>query len=120
MKSFATKVIKLSQDVTSFGGISYVNAEFINSGLGQLIDTELGSRGIGAKYTHSEIFSAWFNVFFCGGECAEDIQDHLRKTLEQIPGNAVPGPDILLCEIKSLAVANTHSRQVKAVSLINQ
>jgi len=108
MKSFATKVVKLSQDITSFGGISYVNAEFSNSGLGKLIDTELGSRGTGAKYTHSEIFRSWFGVFFCGGECAEDIQYHLRKTLEQIPGNAVPGPDTLLREIKSLAVDNTQ------------
>ena len=108
MKSFATKVVKLSQDITSFGGISCVNAGFTNSGLGQLIDTELGARGLLAKYSHSEIFRAWFDVFFCGGECAEDIQDHLRKTLEQIPGNAVPGPDTLLREIKSLAVENTQ------------
>ena len=33
MKSFATKVVKFSQNVTPFGGISYVNAEFTNSGL---------------------------------------------------------------------------------------
>jgi hypothetical protein len=108
MKSFSTKVVKLSQSITSFGGISYVNAEFTKSGLSQLIDAELGASGLSAKYSHSEIFRAWFDVFFCGGECAEDIQDHLRTTLNQIPGNAVPGPDTLLREIKSLAVENTQ------------
>jgi hypothetical protein len=106
VKSCATKVVKLSQNITSFGGISYVNAEFVRSGLAQLIDNELYSRGLGAKYSRSEIFHAWFDIFFCGGGCAEDIQDHLRKTPEQIPGNALPCPDTLLREIKSLAVEN--------------
>ena len=37
MKSFATKVVKSSQKVTSFGGISYVNDEFTKIGYAQLI-----------------------------------------------------------------------------------
>ena len=43
MKSFATKVVKFSQNVTPFREISYVNAEFTNSGSSQLIDNELGA-----------------------------------------------------------------------------
>jgi hypothetical protein len=35
------------------------------------------------------------NVFFCGGDCAEDIQSHLSKDLKSIPGNFVPSADIL-------------------------
>jgi len=108
MKSLAPKVVKFSQNITSFGGISYVNFEFNNCGLSQLIDNELGVRGNGSGYSHSEIFRTWCNVFFCGGECAEDIQVHLRDTLKQIPGNAVPGPDTMLREIKSLAEKNTE------------
>jgi hypothetical protein len=108
MKSFVTKVVKISQNITSFGGISYVNAEFNNSGLGQLIDSELGVRGSGTGYSYSDIFRTWNNVFFCGGECAEDIQVHLRPTLKQIPHNAVPGPDSLLRGIKELAEENAE------------
>ena len=67
MKIFATKVIKTSQKVTPFGGISYVNSEFTKSGLSQLIDNELGVRGSGTGYSYSEIFRAWNNIFFCGG-----------------------------------------------------
>jgi hypothetical protein len=48
-----------------------------------------------------------FNLFFSGGDCAEDIQTHLRTDPEQIPGNRVPSADTLLREIKELAVANT-------------
>jgi len=108
MKSFATKVVKLSQSITPFGGISYVNAEFTKSGLGQLIDNELGVRGSGTGYSYSEIIRAWNNVFFCGGECAEDIQVHLRETLTQIPGNNVPSADTMLRGVKELAEANTE------------
>ena len=108
MKSFAPKIVKLSQNISPFGGISYVNAEFTNSDLSQLIDNELGIRGSGTGYSYSNIFRSMNNVFFCGGECAEDIQVHLRSSLEQIPNNAVPSPDTLLRGIKELAVDNTE------------
>jgi hypothetical protein len=36
------------------------------------------------------------DIFLCGGECAEDIQEHLRTTLENISGNEVPSADTLL------------------------
>ena len=108
MKFFVTKVVKSSQNITSFGGISFVNAEFDKCGLGQLIDNELGIRGNGTGYSYRKIIRNWFNVFFCGGECAEDIQLHLRDTLEQIPGNTAPSPDTLLRGIKELAEENTQ------------
>jgi len=108
MKSFATKVEKFSQNITPFGGISYVNIQFNNCGLAQLIDNELGIRGNGTGYSHSEIFRNWFDLIFCGGECAEDIQVHLRSTLEQIPDNKVASADTMLREVKSLAVDNTE------------
>jgi hypothetical protein len=108
MKSFAPKVVKFSQNITPFGGISYVNFQFSNCGLAQLIDNDLGIRGNGTGYSHSDIFRNWFNLIFCGGECAEDIQIHLRSTLEQIPGNKVASADTMLREIKSLAVENTE------------
>ena len=108
MKSFVPKVVKFSQAITPFGGISYIDFQFDNCELSQLIDHESGVRGNGTSYSHGEIFRAWSNVFFCGGECAEDIQVHLRDTLKQISGNAVPGPDTMLREIKSLAAKNTE------------
>jgi ribosomal protein S11 len=35
----------------------------------------------------------------CGGDVAEDIQKHLRETLEVIPQNKVPSADTLLREL---------------------
>ena len=74
--------------------------------MSQLDDNESDVRCKRTDYSHSEIFRAWCNMFFCGDECVENIQVHLRDTLKQISGNAVPGPDTLLRKIKSLAENN--------------
>jgi hypothetical protein len=39
---------------------------------------------------------------------AEDIAQHLRPSLESLPGNKVPSPDTLLRGVKDLAVKNTE------------
>ena len=100
------KVQKVSQSITPFAGISFVNQEFNDSGLLSLIDTHLGIRTL-SGYQYGEIFRAWFDIFFCGGEVAEDIQKYLRPTLENIPFNRVPSADTLHRVLKELATDNT-------------
>lgn len=100
------KLQKVSQSITSFGGISFIHEEFTKSGLQSLIDKVLGVRSL-TGYQYGEIFRAWFEIFFCGGEVAEDISTHLRPTLENIPDNQVPSPDTLLRILKELATENT-------------
>jgi hypothetical protein len=100
------KVQQKKQTITPFGGISFLNDEFTRSGLSALIDKELGRRSI-SGYQYSDIFRTWFSIFFCGGDVAEDVQRHLRPTLEGIPSNPVPSPDTLLRGIKELSVENS-------------
>jgi hypothetical protein len=108
MKNFVTKIVKSSKNITPFAGISYVNSEFNKCGMSQLIDSELGVRATTAGYFYSDIFRNWTNLFLCGGECAEDIQVHLRPTWAQIPDNKPPSADTLLRGNKELAVDNTE------------
>ena len=100
------KLQKVSQSASSFAGISFVHEEFNKCGLLQLIDEQLGKRNA-SGYGHGELFRTWFEIFFCGGEVAEDVQEHLRSTLESMPGNRVAAPDTLLREPKELATENT-------------
>jgi hypothetical protein len=72
----------------------------------QLIDEQLGKRNA-SGYGHGELFRTWFEIFFCGGEVAEDVQEHLRPTSESIPGNRVAAPDTLLRVLKGLATEDT-------------
>ena len=101
------KIVKVSKNITPFAGISYVNYEFNNCGMSQLIDKELGNRVTKVGYSYSDIFRNWTNLVLCGGECAEDIQVHLRSTLDQLPDNSAPSPDTLLRGNKELAQDNT-------------
>ena len=100
------KLQKVSQTITPFAGISFVHEEFNKSGLFNLIDNYLGIRNT-TGYRYGELFRTWFEVFFCGGEVAEDVQEHLRSTLENIPDNRVASPDTLLRVLKELATENT-------------
>ena len=101
------KLQKRSTTVSPFAGISFVNKEFENVGMSQLIDNELGKRVKTVGFNYSDILKNFFNVFFSGGDCAEDIQTHLGKHLKSIPGNSVPSADTILRGIKELSVPNT-------------
>ena len=74
------KVEKISQRFTPFGGISFVHDLFKRSGLCKLTDNELDIRSSTCGYTYSSLIGNWFNLFLCGGNCAEDIETHLHVT----------------------------------------
>ena len=101
------KVEKISQNITSFGGISFVHDLFKRSGLRKLIDKELGKRVSTCGYTYGSLIGNWFNLFLCGGDCAEDIERHLHATLSAIPDNNVSKADTMLRCLKELSVDNT-------------
>ncbi|MCO5249767.1 MAG: IS1380 family transposase [Chitinophagales bacterium] len=100
------KLQKKSYIITPFAGISFVHRELDKSGLLDFIDSFLGIRNK-VGYQFGELFRTWFEIFFCGGEVAEDVQKHLRSTLENIPGNKVASPDTLLRLLTELATENT-------------
>jgi hypothetical protein len=100
------KIQKSSESITPFAGIFFSNKEFTRCGLAQLIDNKLGYRQSTKGFKHSDIIRSWFNIFLCGGAVAEDIQEHLRQTLESIPQNKVPSADTLLRELTELSTEN--------------
>ena len=101
------KIQKLSDLVSPFAGISFVNALFNGSGLSKLIDTKLGMRVQTTGYQYSEIIRNLSNVFISGGDCIEDVSTHLKDHLTSIPANQVPSPDTILRGIKELSTDNT-------------
>ena len=101
------KLQKISTQVSPFSGINFLNEEYNKSGFTQLIDNQLGIRCKRYGFSYSDIIKNLMNVFFCGGDCAEDIQTHLRNTLLSIPDNNVPSADTILRGIKELSTENT-------------
>lgn len=100
------KLQKKSKLINPYSGISFVNSSFENIGLNQLIDKELGMRVQTVGYSYSDIIKNLFHVFYCGGDCAEDIQTHLKDFLKSIPTNNVPSADTVLRGIKELSEDN--------------
>lgn len=101
------KLQQISTQVSPFSGINFLNEEYNKSGFTQLIDNQLGIRCKPYGFSYSDIIKNLMNVFFCGGDCAEDIQTHLRNTLLSIPDNNVPSADTILRGIKELSTENT-------------
>ena len=62
-----------NEKITAFGGINFVLDKF-DALLGGVIDRVPGTRSTSIGYQYSEIIRALFSVYFCGGECMEDIR----------------------------------------------
>ena len=101
------KLQKILTQVSPFAGINFINEDYDKSGFTQLIDNQLGIRCRPVGFSYSDIIKNLMNVFFCGGNCAEDIQSHLGEDLKAIPGNLVPSADTILRGIKELSTENT-------------
>jgi hypothetical protein len=60
MKQFKTKLQKVSQNVTPFAEISFVNNAFNQIGLSELIDTELGGDVGKERLQYRVIYTVFF------------------------------------------------------------
>ena len=75
--------------------------------MGPVIDNELGLRCTSFGYQYSEIFGSLSSVYFCGGDCVEDVTSHLMPHLSLDPTLRTCSSDTILRGISELATANT-------------
>ena len=69
----------------------------------QLIDQHLGKRVLYAGFDYSHILLNQLAVYFTGGDCTEDINEHLGAHLKQVKGMQVCSADTILRGIKELS-----------------
>jgi len=89
------KVQKSNQEVNPFGGLNFIAENIKTSGISEIIDNQLGSRGSRAIYSYSDIFTALFMVFYAGGDRMEDIDDNLKDKFNDVENLLVPSPDTI-------------------------
>jgi len=99
------KVQQESEKVTPFCGIFFVLDKFDRI-LSSVIDSHLGVRSTLKGYQYSEIIRAVFSVFFCGGDCMEDLNLYLKDVLTERPQTRVPSADTVLRGIEEMATEN--------------
>lgn len=97
------KIEKSKNNINPFGGINFVLEEIRKSGIVEIIDEILGKRAPQAIYSHSDIVLSLWGVYFCGGDCAEDINENLKTHFKNIPDMKTPNADTILLVLKTLA-----------------
>lgn len=75
--------------------------------VGPVIDKVLGLRCTSYGYQYSEIAGSLASVYFCGGNCVEDITSHLMPHLSLHPSLRTCSSDTVLRAISELATGNT-------------
>ena len=75
--------------------------------VGPVIDKVLGLRCTSYGYQYSEIVGSLSSVYFCGGDCVEDVTSHLMPHLSLHPTIRTCSSDTILRGISELATANT-------------
>ena len=100
------KVSIKSEKITPFGGIFHVR-ELFSRYMAPIIDKVLGLQCASYGYQYSEIVGSLSSVYFCGGDCVEDVTSHLMPHLSLHPTLRTCSSDTILRAISELATANT-------------
>ena len=100
------KVAIKSEKLSPFGGIFHVREHFSRF-VGPVIDKVMGLRCTSFGYQYSEIVGSLSSVYFCGGDCVEDVTSHLMPHLSLHPTLRTCSSDTILRGISELSCANT-------------
>jgi len=95
--------IKYSSQINAFGGINLVLKEFNNLNVGGLVDANLPNLKPNCKYSWKDIFYSFSSIFYCGGQCIEDVKTVLSKQFTTNPIFKLCSPDTILRRFKTLA-----------------
>lgn len=95
--------IRKSSYISPFGGLNFVIDELDKHRIGDVIEAALPSLAKQSKYSWRDIIYSYWSVYFCGGDCAEDLSDNFGKSLKTLPNLCIPSPDRILNRLKELA-----------------
>lgn len=97
------KITTTSENISPYGGLNFISETFNNLDLSSLIESELGQRSSQSQFSYADVIKNLWLVFLAGGDCAEDIQEHLRSDLVQIPNLKVCSPDTIGHVLKGMS-----------------
>lgn len=109
-------IMKIQQSLTinPFGGLNFVIEELDRLKIGAILNEGLPVLGKQSRYDWRDILYSYWSVFYCGGDCAEDLSDNFKPSLSQVPYFSVPSPDRILNRLKQIAVPVTHFKPKRA------
>ena len=103
------KVLK-SDAISAFGGINFVFEQLNELGMSHILSSYLPTLGKSSRYSWTDIFNSLLSVYFCGGDCIEDLQTHLRPHFKDNPFLELPSSDTVLRRLSQLSGPEQHCR----------
>lgn len=101
--------IEYSKSINPFGGLNFVFDHFDKLGFDKILKKNLPQLAAQSKFDWKDIFYSTFAIYFCGGDCIEDISTHLKEKISDNPFCKIPSPDTIQARFKSLSVPlNTY------------
>jgi hypothetical protein len=107
------KITTSQEKISPFGGFNFCYKLLNDTGIPRLIDGYLGRRVKYVGFSYSDILMNHLAIFLNGGDCTEDISEHLGGSLREVRGLSVCSPDTILRGIKELV---TPSQEVVSES----
>lgn len=96
------KILK-SSPISAFGGMYFVLEHLNTLNIGNLCNKHLPSMPNQSKYDWKDIIYSFSSIFYCGGDCIEDIGTHLQAHFINNPYFKIPSPDTVLRRFSMLS-----------------
>lgn len=90
--------------ISPFGGLNFVLKALDNLSIGDLLNNELPGLPKQSQYDWRDILYNFWSIYFCGGDCIEDLSDNLKHALKDNPLLKSCSPDSVLKRMKELAL----------------
>jgi hypothetical protein len=85
VKTVQVKVTTSTENIGAYGGLNFISENFNTLDFRSLIDNHLGKRPLQSTFSYTDVIKNVWLLFLAEGDCAEDIQEHLRSNFLQIP-----------------------------------
>ena len=106
-----------SQAISAFGGYNFVIDKLDQLGIDKTLQEELPSLPKQSKYTWKDILYSFWGIYFCGGDCIEDLTLHLKQSFTGNPKFKIPSADRVLERLKQLALPCKYKTTPRGTAL---
>ncbi len=107
--------IQQGNPISPFGGINFVFEHLDSLNIGNLLYANLPALPAQSQYTWRDIFYAFLSIYFCGGDCIEDLDSNLKHRIGKNPFYNLPSPDTVLRRFSGLATEIEQCRTERGI-----
>jgi hypothetical protein len=108
------KLIK-SKSLSSFGGINFVFDYLNELNINYMLNQNFPQVAKQSKYSWSDIFYTFMSIYFCGGDCVEDLNTNLKHHFKNNPFLKLTSPDTLLRRFSELSTPTQFCKTKRGI-----